>query len=86
MSVLNADEVPERPADVSDRKARANAENARRSTGPQTFDGKQRSSMNALKHGGFANRSVAIPAGHVRRGSRRARVLHRGHHRIACAT
>ena len=48
---------------VSDRKARANVENARRSTGPRTEAGKRASSMNALKHGGYARASVAIPRG-----------------------
>jgi hypothetical protein len=36
---------------VSERKAAANRANAQRSTGPRTREGKQRSSLNALRHG-----------------------------------
>ena len=36
---------------VSERKLAANRANAQRSTGPRTRDGKQRASMNALRHG-----------------------------------
>src|SRR5438105_9514223 len=48
---------------VSGRRARANAENARRSTGPRTEAGKRKSAMNALTHGGYATHSVAISRG-----------------------
>jgi hypothetical protein len=48
---------------VSDRKAAANAENALRSTGPRTTSGKRNSSQNALKHGAYANASIAIRRG-----------------------
>jgi hypothetical protein len=58
-----ADSGPECLSGVSERKARANAENARRSTGPRTAAGKRKSSMNALKYGGFATMSVAIRRG-----------------------
>lgn len=67
---------------VSDRKARANAENARRSTGPHTASGKHKSSMNALKHGGFATAAVAIPRGAFAEDPR-ARRVHQRHHRCA---
>jgi hypothetical protein len=36
---------------ISDRKLRANQENARKSTGPKTAHGKARARRNALKHG-----------------------------------
>lgn len=38
----------------SERKIRANRENARRSTGPRTVEGKQAIRLNALRHGVFA--------------------------------
>jgi hypothetical protein len=63
MTTVDADYEAEHGPGVSDRKARANAENARHSTGPRTGPGKQKSSMNALKHGGFAKVPVAIPRG-----------------------
>jgi hypothetical protein len=47
----------------TDARTRANRQNARRSTGPTTEEGKRRSSLNALKHGAYAQRSVAIPSG-----------------------
>lgn len=43
--------APVSPQLVSDRKLMANRRNARRSTGPVTPEGKQRSSLNALQHG-----------------------------------
>ncbi len=43
---------------TSPRQIAANRANARRSTGPRTPEGKQRSSLNALKHGILAMRAV----------------------------
>jgi hypothetical protein len=45
---------------VSDRKIRANRENAKKSTGPVTFEGKQRVSGNAITHALTAERLVII--------------------------
>jgi hypothetical protein len=50
-------------AGVSPRKAAANAKNARRSTGPRTEAGKQRSARNATKHGGYASTPLPIHRG-----------------------
>ena len=41
---------------VSPKKLAANRKNAMRSTGPQTAEGKQRSSQNAYKHGFYSDR------------------------------
>jgi hypothetical protein len=41
----------ETPQSVSERKRKANRENAKKSTGPKTTRGKRNSSFNALKHG-----------------------------------
>ena len=41
----------------------ANRRNAKKSTGPRTEEGKERSSMNATKHGCYSERSYAIPSG-----------------------
>ena len=46
---------------VSPRKLAANQANAQRSTGPQTAEGKAKSSQNSCKHGFFARRP--LPAG-----------------------
>lgn len=43
---------------VSERKAQANRENAKRSTGPKTTSGKRKSSFNSLKHGLLAKRLI----------------------------
>ena len=48
---------------TSDAQTRANRGNAARSTGPKSRDGKSASSANALKHGTYASRDVAIPRG-----------------------
>jgi hypothetical protein len=46
---------------ISDRKRRANRENARKSTGPRTEDGKAKSRRNALKHGLSGDGTVLPP-------------------------
>ena len=38
-------------AEISEAKRAANRENARRSTGPRTVEGKEKARLNALKHG-----------------------------------
>ena len=45
---------------VSDRKIRANRENAKKSTGPVTFEGKQKVAGNAITHALTAERLVII--------------------------
>jgi hypothetical protein len=52
-------EVPTKPP-VSERKRLANARNARRSTGPRTDAGKNKSKYNNLRHGGRAG-SLILP-------------------------
>src|SRR5438309_6030883 len=47
---------------ISPRKLGANQENARRSTGPRTPEGKARVQHNALKHGLLA-KEVIVPVG-----------------------
>ncbi|MDP9334603.1 MAG: hypothetical protein M3Q30_15045 [Actinomycetota bacterium] len=49
--------------ELIDTRTRANRRNATSSTGPKTVEGKQRSSLNALRHGAYAQKSVAIPSG-----------------------
>jgi hypothetical protein len=63
VSSVEADDESEGLSKISDRKAVANAANALRSTGPRTTSGKRNSSRNALKHGAYANVSVAIRRG-----------------------
>lgn len=48
---------------VSERKARANRENAKKSTGPKTARGKRNSSFNAIKHGLLAKKVLFTPDG-----------------------
>ena len=62
-SAAHSDRPSDQWSGVNERKARANAENARHSTGPRTSEGKRSSSMNALKHGAHATRSFAITSG-----------------------
>lgn len=46
------------PQEISDRKRRANRENAKKSTGPKSDIGKFNSSFNAIKHGLLSRRIV----------------------------
>lgn len=48
---------------VSERKARANRENAKKSTGPKTARGKRYSSFNAISHGLLAKKVLFAPDG-----------------------
>ncbi len=48
---------------VSERKARANRENAKKSTGPKTARGKRYSSFNAIRHGLLAKKVLFAPDG-----------------------
>jgi hypothetical protein len=48
---------------VSERKVRANRENAKKSTGPKTVRGKRYSSFNAIKHGLLAQKLLFAPDG-----------------------
>jgi hypothetical protein len=48
---------------VSERKLGTNRENAKRSTGPRTLEGKARSRFNALKHGLLAKQVMFSPDG-----------------------
>ena len=45
---------------VSDRQMEANKQNAQRSTGPCTADGKARVALNALKHG-LTGKQIVLP-------------------------
>jgi hypothetical protein len=57
--MTNSDKpAPARKPRISRRKLAANRQNARRSTGPRTPEGKAHSSMNALKHGILARATV----------------------------
>jgi hypothetical protein len=46
---------------LSDAQIQANRDRAKKSTGPSTFEGKQRSSQNSLKHGQCAQTLVLMP-------------------------
>jgi hypothetical protein len=48
------------PRSVSERKCKANRENAKKSTGPKTPRGKRNSSFNAIKHGLLVKRVAAV--------------------------
>jgi len=48
--------------ELSSRKLEANRQNAQRSTGPTSSEGKQRSSANSFKHGVFADRLFGNPS------------------------
>ena len=50
IATLNVTESSAKPA-VEERRAATNRENAKRSTGPNTVEGKRRSRLNAVKHG-----------------------------------
>ena len=43
---------------ISEKQRRANRENAKKSTGPRTAEGKARSSKNGIKHGLLARDAV----------------------------
>jgi hypothetical protein len=49
------------PTPIPEPRARANRANARLSTGPRTDSGKQRSSLNALRHG-LTAASAVLPS------------------------
>ena len=48
---------------ASDAQLRANRQNAKRSTGPRTVQGKARSAANSVKHGIYATKAAAILSG-----------------------
>lgn len=48
---------------ATEAQIRANRQNATKSTGPRTEAGKTASSQNAVKHGGYSNRALAIQTG-----------------------
>ena len=50
----------ESPREISDKQIQANIENAKKSTGPKTPEGKERSSQNAIKHG-FRAQAIVLP-------------------------
>jgi hypothetical protein len=50
---------------TTDRQLQANRANALQSTGPRTVDGKAASSLNAIKHGAYGSKPVAIPRGRL---------------------
>lgn len=55
---------PTQVATISERKLKANRENAKRSTGPRTLRGKAFSRRNAVKHGMFVNFATDFEALH----------------------
>jgi hypothetical protein len=50
---------------TTDKQREANRRNAKKSTGPVTKAGKQASSTNAIRHGAYAQRAIAIPRGEL---------------------
>lgn len=60
---------------TSPRQVEANRQNARRSTGPRTPDGKRRSSQNAITHGIFT-RAIVLPGSEADESEQEFRTLH----------
>src|SRR5437660_8310033 len=54
MPTATTTEAATATATVSEKKLAANRQNAQKSTGPRTKQGKRTAAQNALRHGGFA--------------------------------